>query len=75
MKSIEELLPLYCDGKLTQEETLLVQKWLEEDPEHENIMQTMLEMCLDIDALEVMAYIDTEKALQRVSGKIKRNRR
>jgi ferric-dicitrate binding protein FerR (iron transport regulator) len=71
MRSIEELLPLYIDDKLTEEENVRVQNWLSESPEHLKLMQSMLELCLDIDALEVMTSVDTEKALKRVGSRIK----
>ena len=75
MKSIEELLPLYCDGKLTEEENVLIQNWLAGDPAHAKILQTMLEICLDADAIDVMTSVDVEKALQRVGSRIRRNHR
>lgn len=75
MKSIEELLPLYCDGQLSEEDNLLVEKWLEEDSEHVKILQKMLELSLDMDALDFMSSVDLEKAFKRVSSKIERKGR
>ena len=64
MKSIEELLPLYCDGQLSEEDNLLVEKWLEENSEHVKILQKMLELSLDMDALDFMSSVDLEKAFK-----------
>lgn len=74
MKSIEEMLPLYCCGMLSEEENGSVRKWAEEEPGHMKILQDMLDVCMDMDALEMMASVDTEKALRRVKGRIGKNR-
>ena len=73
---IEKLLPLFCEGKLTEEENAVVEAWVEEDESHKKILQDMLELCLSIDAHDVMTGVDTEQALKRVKAKIhsRRNR-
>lgn len=73
-RTIEELLPLYCDGMLSEEENALVLKWLEEDESNKELLKAMLDVCIDMDALAVMSSVDTDKAFQRVSGRIKRNK-
>lgn len=74
IRKIEELLPLYCDGLLSEEDSLLVEKWVEEDEEHRKLLQDMLNLCMDMDALDVMSKVNTEKALKRTTSKIRRKR-
>ena len=73
MKSIEELLPLFCDGKLSEEDNARVEKWLEEDEANRRVLHDMLGLCLDIDAFDVMSRVDTDKAFRRVGKRIRKN--
>lgn len=73
MKSIEELLPLFCDGKLSEEDNARVEKWLEEDEANRRVLHDMLALCMDIDALDVMSRVDTDKAFRRVGKRIRKN--
>lgn len=71
---IEELLPLYFEGKLTKEERLRVERWMEETPEHQAIARDMSGIFQDMDALFVMQHTDEALALNRVDKKIKGSR-
>ncbi len=68
---IEKLLPLYFEGKLTEEERLRVERWMEENPEHHAVAQDMSGIFRDMDALFVMQHTDETLALSRVGKKIK----
>lgn len=74
MKSIEELLPLYCDGMLSEEENERVRQWIEENDENRRVLQEMVGLCMDIDALTVMSSVDTDKAFRRVSRRLRHTR-
>ena len=71
---IEDLLPRYCDGSLTEQEKEIVEAWLKECPEHRQILRNMLRLCIDMDALDIMNGVDTEKALSQVKRTIYKNR-
>lgn len=74
MKSIEELLPLFCDGTLSEKDHARVERWLEEDEANRRVLHDMLGLCMDLDALDVMSRIDADKAFRRVNKRIRSNR-
>lgn len=74
MKSIEELLPLYCDGKLTEEETVRVQEWIAADESNKKVLHDMADICMNMDALNIMSTVDADKAFARVSNRIKQKK-
>lgn len=73
---IEELIPRYCDGMTTEEETALVEEWMAEDAEHKKLVHQVHLLNLAADTVHIMRTIDTRKALKKVkkqmgtSGKI-----
>ena len=73
-KHIEELLPLYFEGKLTEEERLRVERWMGENPKNRTVAQDMSSVFRDMDALFVMQHVDDVLALNRVDKKIRGSR-
>ena len=58
---IEELLPRYCDGNVTEEERQMVEEWINASDENKKIAKQIFSINL---------RIDTEKALKKVTGKM-----
>lgn len=67
-RKIEELLPRFCDGLTTKEESLLVEKWIAEDEENLNMVNQIHGLHLAVDTIDFMKHTDLDKAL----GKVKR---
>ena len=67
---IEELLPRYCDGDITEEERLIVEEWMNASDENKKIAKQIFSISLAIDTARVLKRIDTEKALKKVTGKM-----
>lgn len=71
---IEKLLPLYCEGKITTKEKEIVEDWIHQSEEHYNIARQIYMIYLASDSLSIMGQVDTEKALEKVGGRIRRSR-
>lgn len=67
---IEELLPIYCEGLATAEETRRVEEWIELDKANRKMVQQMQLLNMATDTLHVMQCVDTDKAFQKVKSKI-----
>ena len=67
---IDELLPRYCEGQVTEEERLLVETWMNESEENRRVAKQIHSLYLATDTIHVMKKVDTEKALSRVKGRI-----
>ena len=67
---IDELLPRYCEGQVTEEERLLVETWMNESEENRRGVKQIHSLYLATDTIHVMKKVDTEKALSRVKGRI-----
>ena len=67
---IDELLPRYCEGQVTEEERLLVEAWMNESEENRRVAKQIHSLYLATDTIHVMKKVDTEKALSRVKGRI-----
>ena len=67
---IDELLPRYCEGQVTEEERLLVETWMNESEENRRVVKQIHSLYLATDTIHVMKKVDTEKALSRVKGRI-----
>ena len=65
-KTIEELLPRYCEGLTNAAETKKIEEWLAEDTEHEKIMRDIMSINLATDTIQVLEKIDVEKALEKI---------
>lgn len=70
--NIENLLPLYIDGKTNQAESAMVESWLAEDESHREIYETEMALFRDTDSLYVMKDIDVEQALEATHGKMRK---
>ncbi len=73
-RNIESLLPLYFEGKLEGEELLLVERWVEESPEHRATAKDMAGIYRDVDTLFVVENTDDVEALRQVDKRLKRSR-
>lgn len=67
---IDELLPRYCEGQVTEEERLSVEAWMNESEENRRIAKQIHALYLATDTIHVMKKVDTEKALSRVKGRM-----
>lgn len=67
---IDELLPRYCEGQVTEEERLLVEAWMNESEENRRIAKQVHALYLATDTIHVMKKVDTEKALSRVKSRM-----
>ena len=67
---IEELLPVYCEGLATAEETLRVEEWMELDEANRKMVKQIQMLNMATDTLHVMQCVDTDKAFQKVKTKI-----
>lgn len=72
--TIEELLPRYCDGDVTSEERLRVEKWMDESEEHRKIVRQIYMIHLTSDTISVMDRVHTDKALDKVNNRIRMQR-
>lgn len=72
--NIESLLPLYCEGRVTEEERMKVEEWLRESEEHRQIARQIEMLYMATDTLKVMEKVDTEKALSKVRSRMKAKR-
>lgn len=68
---IQELLPRYCEGEVTEEERLQVVSWMNESTENRRLVKQVEMLCLATDTANVLKKIDTEKALKKVKNKMK----
>ena len=67
---IEELLPRYCEGRLSEGERLEVEAWMDESEENKRVATQTFALYLAVDTVQVMKKVDTEKALLKVKGKM-----
>lgn len=67
---IEELLPRYCEGRLSEGERLEVEAWIDESEENKRVATQTFALYLAVDTVQVMKKVDTEKALLKVKGKM-----
>lgn len=71
---IETLLPRFCEGMTTEEETRLVEEWIEENEANQKIVDQIHALYLAADTLHVIQKVDTEKVLKKVKNKINRKK-
>lgn len=67
---VEELLPRYCDGIVTEEERLQIEVWLNSSEENKRIAKQIHTLYLAMDTVSVFKKVDTEKALQCVKSRM-----
>lgn len=69
---IENLLPQYFEGRLTDEQAKEVEAWIDASPENKAVAEDMADIYRSSDALYVMANTDADEAYSKVTRKIKR---
>lgn len=67
----EQLLIRYCAGQATEQECALVEAWVAQSEEHEQLLRYLLSLSWDADLLRVLPLVDTDKAWQRVNRKLR----
>lgn len=72
--NIENLLPRFCEGMTTEEETQLVEEWIEENESNRKIVNQTHALYLAADTLYVMQNLNVEKQLKNVKSRISRNK-
>ena len=71
---IEALLPLYIEGKASDEQARLVEAWIAESGEHQEILNSELALYRDTDTLFTMEDVDVEHGLKAVNNQLFKNR-
>lgn len=69
---IDELLPRYCEGQVTEEERLLVETWMNESEENRRVVKQIHSLYLATDTIHVMKKSRYGKSV--VEGKRQDNR-
>lgn len=72
---IEELLPKYCEGDVTEEEKKIVEEWISQSDENYKIAQGIEMIYLASDTLSVMDKINVEDSFRKVRKEIARKKR
>jgi len=73
--TIEQLLPLYFEGKVSDEEYHLVKEWIDASEDHFHIAKQVNTLILASDTVRIKKELNTEKALANISKRIdKKNR-
>ena len=72
---IEELLPRYCEGQVTEEERIIVESWMDDSEENRRIAKQIHTLYLATDTLNIIKKVNTEKALSKVKGRMTTKRR
>ena len=67
--AIEEILPLYFEGKLSEHDKIEVEKWINSSDENQKIFEESEKAWQGITLLQTMKKYDSEKALQKVHEK------
>lgn len=73
-ENIETLLPRFCEGMTTEEETRLVEEWIEENESNRKVVNQTHTLYLAADTLYVMQNLNVEKELKKVKDRINRNK-
>ena len=68
-QNIEELLPRFCDGLTTEEESLFVEEWIAEDDENLKIVNQIHALHLAVDTMNIMNHADLDKVLKKIKRK------
>lgn len=72
-QTVEQLLLRLCEGRLTAEEEVRIESWVEEDENNKKIFDEIITLSLKMDALDIVSSIDSDKAFQRTTKKIRRH--
>lgn len=66
----EQVLIRYCAGQATEQECKVVETWLAQSAEHEQLLKQLLSLSWKADLLRVSSEVDTNKAWQQVCWKL-----
>lgn len=69
-QNIEELLPRFCDGLTTEEESILVEEWIAEDDENLKVVNQIHAIHLAVNTMEFTKHTDLDKVLAKVKRKV-----
>lgn len=72
---INEMLPRYCEGMVSEEERQLVEAWISQSEEHYKAARQIHTIYLATDVMDVLSKVDTEKALQQVTQRMTTSRK
>lgn len=72
---IEELLPRYCEGEVSDDERLLVEEWIAQSDDNYRIAKQIYTINLATDTMNVLSKVNTEKALANVFRKMSDRRK
>lgn len=73
-QQIEELLPRYCEGLTNKEETRRVEAWLNENSDHQKIVNQIFSLNLASDTLLALKQVHTGDALTKVKHHIQKDK-
>lgn len=63
---MEELLVRYCEGKVSEEESIYVKRWMKASPENRRMAQRINRLCLAADTLELEETLDVTRAFKKL---------
>lgn len=63
---INEILPRYCEGAVTEEERKVIEDWINQSEENYRIAKQIHTIYLATNTIKVLEEVDTEKALKKV---------
>lgn len=63
---VNELLPRYCEGKVSQEERKIVEDWINQSEENYRVAKQIHMIYLATDTIKYLKKVDTEEALKKV---------
>lgn len=72
---IEEMLPRYCEGQVTDEERLQIEAWINAAEENSRVAKQIHALYLATDTLHILKKVDTEKALLKVRSQMTGNKK
>ena len=67
---IEELLPRFCEGLTTEEESLLVEKWIAEDEANLKLVNQIHALHLAVDTRMIKRHSDIDEVLAKVKRRV-----
>lgn len=67
---INEILPRYCEGDISDEERKLVDEWIGQSDENYQIARQIHILYLTTDTMNILTKVDTEKALSQVGRRM-----
>lgn len=68
--SINEILPRYCEGDVSDEERKRVDEWIAQSDENYRIVRQIYILYLATDTMNIQTKVDTEKALSQVGRRM-----